>query len=197
MFLKSICALINKEIKEENEPKETAVLVRVLCLIDILFLGINAALLFACGETSASLQAAVFLILMVGTLCVSYRTKMNVLVYLYYGALALNIITVVVLMGLSFTFQAQFYIIFMVFFYRAAGNERERIMSVLVSCVILTALVFYIRNNGTVIEDITVVRSVFSDLMSTLYIVSKSNGSPPNIFVIISFLIKLHKVFII
>ena len=176
MFLKSICALINKEIKEENEPKETAVLIRVLCLIDLLFLGINAALLFACGETSASIQAAVFLVLMVGTLCVSYRTKMNVLVYLYYGALALNIITVVVLMGLSFTFQAQFYIIFMVFFYRAAGNERERIMSVLVSCVILTVLVFYIRKNGTVIEDITVIRSLFSDLMSTLYIVSKSTA---------------------
>ena len=132
-MIQKINAFINKEIKEENEPKETAVLIRMLCLIDIVFLSVNAVLFgMLCGSEGA-LPATALMLLMIGVFALSYYSKMNVLVYLYYVAWAANIIVLVLLFGIGFGFRAQIYFMFMVFFYRGAGKSSERILAVIVS----------------------------------------------------------------
>lgn len=143
-------ALINKEIKEENEPKETAVLVRMLCLIDILFLTLSAVDIWIQYGTHVGVICTLMMLLMVAVFALSYKVKMQSLVLLYYMMLATNCIVLVVMFGLPFMFQAQFYIMYMIFFYRAAGTSTQRTSSVIVSAAILLALIFNSRANGSI-----------------------------------------------
>ena len=66
-MIEKIRALINREIKEENEPKETAVLVRMLCLIDALAFTVTSVILFMTYGVAAGAMAlgAVALMLIV------------------------------------------------------------------------------------------------------------------------------------
>ena len=147
-MIQKIHAFINKEIKEENEPKETAVLIRMLCLIDIVFLSVNAVMFgIVCGS-DGSLPAAALMLLMIGVFVLSYYSKMNVLVYLYYVTWVANIIVLVLLFGVGFGFRAQIYFMFMVFFYRGAGKPAERVLAVIASGIILCGVTLYNGFNG-------------------------------------------------
>lgn len=166
--------LINREIKEENEPKDTAVLVRVLCLADILFLTVNAIFIFTTYGVAAGTVCLAMTLLMWAVLLSSYKVKMSTLVYLYYIALVLNVATLVYLVGLSYMFQAQLYVVFIMFFYRAAGTHRERILSVVVSFCIVLCFILYISKYGPY-YDVISYDNVLSVLWCTLYITVKSS----------------------
>ena len=172
MFEK-VRALINKEIKEENEPKETAVLIRMLCLIDIVFLSINAINCFVKYGTQVGLPSTALILLLIGTFILSYFLKMQTLVHLYYCSLACNTIILVMLLGLPFMFQAQLYIAFMVYYYRGAGTSRERVASVVISAVILFFIIFYIRIKGSIVP-VDLAKAHFATCVCTVYILTKS-----------------------
>jgi len=165
--------LVNKEIKEENEPKDTAVLIRVLCLTDIFFLTVHSIVCFCLygPQIGAETFALTFLIWV--SFILSYFTKMKNLIYLYYLSLIANVVVLVWLLGLSFMFQAQIYIIFVIFFYRASGTSKERIVSVVLSTVILLSLIYYVGKNGHVIA-INPYGNAFLTWFCTLYIILKS-----------------------
>ena len=150
-MISKIHAFINKEIREENEPKETAVLIRVLCIIDVIFLTINAIITGITYGPQVGGMACLLMLLIAGVFALSYKISMCSLIKLYYVALSINCIVLVYLLGLSFMYQAQFYVLFIVFFYRAAGTSKDRVISVLVSAVILISLIFYNRANGSYI----------------------------------------------
>lgn len=168
-----IANLINREIKEENEPKETAVLVRVLCLVDILFLTIHAILEFIIHGVDVGTCVLGLTLLIWGVLILSYHIKMRQLVYMYYAALAINVVVLVFMFGLSLMFQAQLYILFMIFFYRGAGSVSERVCSVIASVVILLSIIIYNRIYGNFLP---VDRNLYkvNTWICTFYILSKS-----------------------
>ncbi|MDO4187618.1 MAG: GGDEF domain-containing protein [Lachnospiraceae bacterium] len=172
MFTK-IQALINREIQEENEPKETAVLVRVLCLIDILFLTIGAVDTGVVYGCEVCIPASLLILLMVGVFGLSYKVKMKTLVPMYFVALSINCIVLVLLLGLSFMFQAQFYVLFIIFFYRGAGTKLDRVGSVFISSAILLFLIFYIRINGSII-DVDLSKFNVLTFFCTAYILAKT-----------------------
>lgn len=167
--------LINKEIKEENEPKETAVLVRVLCLIDIFFLSVHAFLEMPVQGTYVGLGFLAMTVLLWFVFFASYRIKMRHLVFVYYMALVVNAAVLVVMLGLSLMFQAQFYIMFMMFFYRAGGTAHERVMSIFLSAVILLSLVVYVRHFGSYLPvDLSLTMYHAITWICTVYILAKS-----------------------
>ena len=136
-MLKAIQAFLTKEIKEENEPKDTAVLIRILSLVDILFITINTVVLFADFGLETGILAFIGLLLIVMVFTLSYRVRMRALVYLYFLAVAANVVLLVTYMGLPYMFQAQIYIVFMIFFYLPAVLMSERIASIVVSVILI------------------------------------------------------------
>jgi len=174
MIFEKIVNLINKEINEENEPKDTAVLIRVLCLVDIFFLTIHSLFVFANHGVTWGCVCLAMTLLMWLTLGVSYVMKMKHLVYLYYLSLTFNVVILVMLFGLSYMFQAQLYVIFLVFFYRAAGMSVERTGSVVFSTAILLCLIYMIGSRGHII-DVSAYNSAVLTWVCTLYIILKSS----------------------
>ena len=173
MILEKVINLINREIKEENEPKDTAVLIRVLCLIDILFITIHTVFaFFKNGATWGVVSLALTLLLWL-TFFLSYKISMSKLVYMYYLSLTFDVIILVLVFGLTYRFHAQLYIIFMIFFYRAAGLQRERVLSVLFSGATLLSLIFYVSVNGDLVGA-EVYGSVWQTWFCTVYVISKS-----------------------
>ena len=172
-MIQAIKSFINKEIREENEPKETAVLVRVLCMIDLFFLTIIAVVMFATYGAAAGLCTLAVMSLMIITFVCSYKIRMKSLVYMYCVFLSINVVSLVLHLSLAFVFQAQFYIIFMLFFYRAAGNQVERVGSVIVSTVVLFALTFYSRANGSIL-DVDLSKMNVMTFFCTAYIMTKT-----------------------
>ena len=174
MIVKNFINFINKEIKEENEPKDTAVLVRCLCLLDIFFLSLFALLAFhAYSVNVACITLLVSLLVWFAFFC-SYRVKMRTLVYVYCIALVINVIVLVIIFGLSFMFQAQLYVLFMVFFYRGAGSSAERIGSIICSTVVLLFLIFYIYGRGQLYPAQVGYYPVITGAC-TFYVVSKTS----------------------
>jgi len=173
-FLTSCKNFINREIREENEPKETAVMIRVLCLVDFLFLTINSIVVLEKFGPSVACVAFGLDLLMIIAFGMSYYVKMYVLVYVYYLAIVLNVAVLVLFFGLSYMFQAQLYIIFMIFFYRAAGNVRERIVAVVLSIILVLSLIFYVGVNGHVIQ-VSPYGNSFVTIYCTLYVMAKSS----------------------
>lgn len=172
-MIEKIRALINKEIKEENEPKETAVLVRMLCLIDALAFTVTSVILFMTYGVAAGVMTLGAAALMLIVFVASYRISMRGLVYLYCLSLTVNIVAFVLHLGLAFVFQAQFYVLFMVFFYRAAGKKAERVSSVLISALVLMSLTFYSRANGSILPVELSEMNVMT-FIGTSYILTKS-----------------------
>lgn len=173
MLFSKIANLINREINEQNEPKETAVLIRVLCLVDIFYLSINAILSTIQFGAKIGLIDFALLIPLVITFIRSYSIKMSSLIYLYYFSAAFNLVVLVLLMGLEFMFQMHFCVLFMMFFYRAAGKKSERIISVFVSGIIMVSLTFYIRGHGALL-DIDLSRAQFFTFFCSAYIFTVS-----------------------
>lgn len=172
-MLKAIQAFLTKEIREENEPKDTAVLIRALCLVDFLFIGINAVVLLADFGIEIGARAFAGLLFIVLVFALSYRVKMRALVFLYYFAVITNAVMLTTHMGLPYMFQAQIYIIFMIFFYRAAGSQTERIASVVSSVIIIFGLIFYVRTHGPVL-NIAMADYGFVTFYCTAYIMVKT-----------------------
>lgn len=172
-MLDKVVALLNKEIKEENEPKETAVLIRVLCLIDIVFLTINTVHCFVLYGPIAGVKALLIACLMVLTFVASYMMKMSPLIYLYYFMITINVVVLTALFGLWLAFQAQMYVVFAVFFYRGAGNKTERIASVFISEAVAIGIFLYVGSHGAVYAG-SQSPQLLSTCFSTLYVVSKS-----------------------
>jgi len=164
---------INKEIKEENEPKDTAVLVRVLCLLDVFFITLSGICNGIQYGITYGVISVVLTILMWITFILSYHVKMKMLVYVYYICLIFNIVILVLMFGLSYMFQSQLYVSFMIFFYRAAGKKSERWFSVISSCIILICLFFYVGVAGNTVA-VQPFRNTTTTVICTLYIVSKS-----------------------
>ena len=174
-MLDKVVALLNKEIKEENEPKETAVLIRVLCLIDIFFLALNTIYCFVKFGPIAGIKVLLIACLMVLTFVASYMMRMSPLIYLYYFMILINVVVLTVLFGLQFMFQAQLYVIFMVFFYRGAGAMSERVTSVFVSSLVAIVLFLYVGNHGPV-YSVENHMYFYSTCCCTLYVIFKSTA---------------------
>lgn len=168
-----ISSLINREIKEENEPKDTAVFIRVLCLTDLFFITSFAVSAFCIHGVEAGLCVVGLTALIWITLVLSYHLQMNRLVYVYFFSLAFDVLVLVFMFGLSYMFQAQLYILFLIFFYRAAGKPSERIGSVFVSAVALLFAITYVGGHGHVIA-VDAYGKVFVTWLCTLYVISKS-----------------------
>jgi len=165
--------LINQEIKEENEPKETAVLVRVLCLVDFFFLMLEITILGAtCGFVPCVPLYATTLLMMF-TFWLSFKIRMSRLIYVYFFSLVINVYACTITFGLSFMFQAQLYIIFMIFFYRAAGKNIERKFAFFGTFVLSIALILYVSKNGHPVE-ISPYANSYMTFICTFYILCKS-----------------------
>lgn len=151
-MIEAIKKFLTTEIHEENEPKETAVLVRVLCLVDVLFVLANtAAMLIECpiGHAFVGLVLAV---LFVGILGLSYKVRMQSLVILYYVVMLISSTFFTLYIGIAPMFHMQIFIIFMLFFYRSAQSSTSRAVSVCISGVVVLSAVFHVTELGALYE---------------------------------------------
>lgn len=144
-------AIINKEIKEENEPKETAVLVRVLCLIDCLFLALTALFLFIDHGVINGVTAVSFVIAFIVVLALSYTVRVHNLIGIYYVVCLVGVLWLMTCLGLQPMYQGHLFVVFMIYFYRSNETSFSRIVSVVLSGVVALVAIFYVINKGPLV----------------------------------------------
>lgn len=143
---------INTEIQEENEPKETVVLVRILCLVDILFTLSNAFFLFIGEGTLYGLIALAFIISFGLELALSYRIKTHTIIGIYYFVGLLSGVYFTLCLGVSPMYHIQIFTLFLLYFYRSAETSFSRHASVILCGVTAVIAVFYVIKNGTFVD---------------------------------------------
>lgn len=143
---------INREIVEENEPKETAVLVRVFCIIDVFMILFSLPKIIMDGYASATIVAVGQVLIFAFIFYLSYRIKMHMLISIYF--LMTVVISYVLTMqyGMKAMFHLQLVYVFLLYFYRSAETAVARTASVIITGIVYLFCNFYIMKNGTWIE---------------------------------------------
>lgn len=171
-MLNKIRNLINSEIKEENEPKKTAVLVRVICLVDILFTIINVALMSKNYNFVYGIHAFAFLLMFVIVLYTSYHVKMHALVVAYFLVMTLNSIYFTLSLGVVPMYHIQLFIVILLFFYKSSETSLYRVVSVVISGIVALSLVLYVMENGSLL-DLSSNGGILLVSANTVYIMAK------------------------
>ena len=143
---------INREIAEENEPKETAVLVRVFCLIDFTLLLLSLPKIIADGYATAIAIAIIQLFIFSGIFCLSYRIKMHMLIGIYFQITVIVSLVLTLQYGIKAMFHLQLVYVFLLYFYRSAESTVARVSSVIITGIVYVFCDFYIMSHGVWIE---------------------------------------------
>lgn len=168
-FLHKIHDFLNKEIAEENEPKETAVLVRSLCLVDIFFLLITTVYMFVKYPPRYAVLTVILLFIIFIDLFTSYKIRMHTLIGIYYMSSLVCSIYLALCFGSTPMFHVQIFIIFLLYFYRSLENSISRTISVLLSGICGLFTIFYVIENGTMLS-ISYKQAAFLAIINTLHI---------------------------
>lgn len=145
--------LINSEIRDENEPKEIAVLVRILSLIDVLFVLMSMVFLFVTGNEIYGAYAIVILAALFVVLFLSYKLNMHSLIGLYYVTMLVFGGYFAMCFGVTPMYQIQLLIVFLLYFYRSNETTFSRIAAVCVSGILVLSTVFLVSANGAIIPQ--------------------------------------------
>lgn len=168
----SVKKFLTTEIKEENEPKETAVLIRVLCLVDVLFMLINSVFLFLETSFPCAIVGVLLVLLVVLILLFSYKSKMSSLVLTYYIVILISALFFTLCIGVGPMYHIQLFIIFLLFFYRSAQSSTSRVIAVLVSGIAALSAIFHVTEMGAFfkISDASMAALIIAN---TVYILIK------------------------
>jgi len=144
----SIKRFLTTEIHEENEPKETAVLVRVLCLTDLFFLLFNTIFLLLECPLSCAFSGLGVCFLLILVLVLSYKIRMQNLVVSYYIVTLVGAMFFTINVGVAPMYHIQLFIVFLLFFYRSNQSSLSRVVSVMVSGIAALAIIFHVMSVG-------------------------------------------------
>lgn len=143
--------LINSEISDENEPKEIAVLVRVLSLIDVLFILISMVFLFVTNNQKYGAYAIIILAALFLVLFLSYSMNMHSLIGAYYITMLAFGAYFAACFGVETMYHIQLLIVFLLYFYRSNETTFSRITTVCVSGILVLAIVFFVSSMGAIL----------------------------------------------
>lgn len=171
MFSK-IRGFIGAEISEENEPKETAVLVRILCLADIFFTTLNIIYLFVGFPAKYGFYAIGLLLLFLIVFLISYKIKMHALIMSLCFVMMLNALYFSLCIGVLPMYHVQLFIAILLFFYKSSETTYYRVTSVVVSGMASLAIVLYVMEHGAILTS-TSSGNVVLVVGNTVYILAK------------------------
>ena len=143
---------INREIAEENEPKETAVLVRVFCIIDVFMILISIPKIIMDGYLSAIIVAVGQILIFAFIFYLSYRIKMHMLIGIYFQITLIVSLVLTLQYGIKAMFHLQLVYVFLLYFYRSAESTVARVSSVIITGIVYIFCDFYIMSHGVWIE---------------------------------------------
>lgn len=149
-IIDKIIKYINMEIKEENEPKETAVLVRVFCIIDFLMILLSFPRIIMHGVTPTITVSVMELLMFALFFYLSYHIHMHYLISFYFLFSVAITVVLTLQFGVGAMFHLQLMYVFLLYFYRSAETIYARALSVIVIALSFIFCNFYILNHGVV-----------------------------------------------
>lgn len=171
-LLEKCRAFINSDVKEENEPKETAVLVRVLSIIDIVYILIDVVFLFSNHGIKYGSMALVILGMLAFTLALSYKVTTHAMMGLYFLTIVVCSGYFTICFGVAPMYHIQMFTVFLIYFYRSAESTFSRTVSVVATGAISLVTVFYVISHGPRLTLDSQIQSVLI-IVNTTHILMK------------------------
>lgn len=165
-------SFVNMEIKDESEPKETAVLVRVLCLLDIAFIIFDTFFMFSGYPYRFGIFTLIILLVLSSDLFFSYKLGMHSLIGIYYITSLVASVYFTICTGIIPMFHIQSFIVFLLYFYRSKETALSRLCSVILSGAAGIVALFYVIVNGSILA-VSIRDSGILMGMNTIHIIAK------------------------
>ncbi|HOO28788.1 MAG TPA: hypothetical protein PLU43_10005, partial [Lachnospiraceae bacterium] len=149
-FLVKIKDLLYKDVSSENELKEMAVLLRVLCITDAVFYTISAIVLFLIFGSKEGVFSLVFVLIMLIILRTTYKNSTRISLFLYSFILAMIVIFYCALFGTQIGYQFSLYTVILLFFYKTDESTAFKMSSSIVCGLLAVVTSVYIDIVGPV-----------------------------------------------
>ncbi len=151
-FLMKIRNIIFKDVSGENELKELSVLLRILCITDVLF-NVALILFFVYSFDSKLYQWSIaFLLMNVLVFWMTYWDKTTASVYVYSVIMIFSMLTYAIALGPTIGFQFSLYTLILLFYYKTDDSLIIKNISAVMVLVCIIATWFILEYIGNIIE---------------------------------------------
>ena len=147
-FFLRIKDLLNKDVSAENELKDMAVLLRILCIADAVFHFIHFFIFIPSFGVCMSALALIYCLGMIMILFVTYRDKTRLSLLLYAGLLILSMVSYSAFFGASPGYHFGLFTIILLFYFKTNEIPAFKMFCSLVCTFFYIAVVVYVRQKG-------------------------------------------------
>ncbi len=141
--------LLNKDVTAENELKDMAVLLRILCIADALFHFIHSIIFFLSFGVHMGALAFVYCLGMIAVLCVTYQDKTRLSLLLYSGILIISMVSYCAYLGTPLGYQFGLFTIVLLFYFKTNEPLILKTLASLVCASLYIAVAVYVEQKGT------------------------------------------------
>ncbi len=147
-FFLRIKDVLNKDVSAENELKDMAVLLRILCIADAVFHLIHSFLFFPSFGILISLLTFLYCLGMIAILFVTYRGKTRLSLLLYVGLLTLSMVSYCAFFGASPGYHFGLFTIVLLFYFKTNETPAFKMLCSLVCAFLYITVVICVRQKG-------------------------------------------------
>ncbi len=138
--------LLYKDVSAENESKEMAVLLRIICLIDAVSYFVMFFILSSFTDNKMAASAALFCILQIITLLVTYANRTRLSLILYSLIHLVSMLFYCICLGPQIGYHFTLFVIILLIYYKTDESAVFK-MSISVICGLLSVVAAYISSS--------------------------------------------------
>ena len=147
-FFTKVKDLLNKDVSAENELKDMAVLLRILCIADAIFHFIHSIIFFLNFGVYMGTLALVYCLGMIAILCVTYRDKTRLSLLLYAGLLIISMVSYCAYFGAPLGYHFGLFTVVLLFYFKTNETPAFKMFCSLVCAFLYIAAVIYVGQKG-------------------------------------------------
>ncbi len=161
--------ILFKDVSTENESKDLSVLMRILCIINIVF-NIILTIFYLLFLSSKLYQWSIAFIVVFGLiLWMTYWDRTNGALYVYTSAMILSMLIYAFALGPSVGFQFSLYSLILLFYYKTDENPVFKSIAAVIISGSVIGVWFYLVYIEKVVE-FTKLQNIILLLASTIYV---------------------------
>lgn len=149
-YLKKLRDILYKDVSAENELKELAVLLRILCILNAFFNLAFSVYSFSFISTFPGVISLISSICMLLILCITYRDKTKLSLILYTIILGAGSVLYCVFFGTAIGFQTALLSAILLFYYKTAEKRSLKVVSSILCGLTVIIASFYTISHGAV-----------------------------------------------
>lgn len=171
-FFTKVFDLLNKDVSAENELKDMAVLLRILCIADAVYHFIYTIIFFLNFNILIGALALIYCLSMIGILCVTYRVKTRLSLFLYSCLLIISMVSYCACFGASIGYQFGLLTVVLLCYFKTNESSVFKILCSFICTLLYISSVICVKRNGSFYQ-LTTGLETFLFILNSIYLFQK------------------------